>query len=257
MRCFKPSYRCSKSSRIMLFAETARGPVSVRLSEAKYNQNSGNGHAHPGKPVVEASVEGGVRAEIIGQVGGVADIAAEDAGDIAVRIDGCSYAAVGVADDPSAVFDGADTDHAEVLFGGFGLPEPAVVRDVDQQFSAPRNKGAHFHGVNCFVADEDGKGVAVREFADGAIFALVEAAHFFRDAGDDLMDKRKRLVFAERNKMNFVVRKNALTVVVQHRGAVVGKEDGTLGAVEELGAGLPFDDADNDGTAKFRGQVGD
>src|SRR6516164_5241889 len=130
MRCFKPSYRCSKSSRIMLFAETARGPVSVRLSEAKYNQNSGNGHAHPGKPVVEASVEGGVGAEVVGQVGGVAHFACEDASEVPIRIDGGGDAAVRVADDPAAVFDGTDTNHAEVLLGGLGLAEPSVIRDV-------------------------------------------------------------------------------------------------------------------------------
>src|SRR5215472_4072381 len=71
------------------------------------------------------------------------------------------------------------------------------------------------------------------------------------------MDKGKGLVFAKGDKVNLVVGKNALAVFVQHCGTVVRKEYRTLGPVKEFGAGLPFDDADNDGTAKFGGQAGD
>jgi len=75
-------------------------------------------------------------------------------------------------------------------------------------------------------------------------------------AGNDLMDKGKGLVFAKGDEMNFVVRKNALTVFAEHCGTVVGEEDGTLGSFEELRAGLPLDDTDDDGAAKLRGQAG-
>src|SRR5215469_4529871 len=154
MRCFKPSYWCSKSSRIMRLPKPAGGMVSICLSESKHNQNSGNSHAHPGKPVVEASVERGVAAEVVGQVRGAPHIACEHASNVAIRIDRGANAAVRVADDPAAVFDGTDTDHAKVLLGSFGLAEPAVIREVEQELGATSDKRAHFHWIDSFIANE-------------------------------------------------------------------------------------------------------
>src|SRR6516162_654641 len=232
------------------------GMVSICLSESKHNQNSGNSHAHPGKPVVEASVERGVAAEVVGQVRGAPHIACEHASDVAIRVDRGANAAVRVAHDPAAVFDGTDTDHAKVLLGSFGLAEPSVIREVEQELGATSDKRAHFHCIDSFIANEDGKGIAARQLSDGAVPALVEPADFFGDAGHDLMDKGKGLVFTKGDEMNFVVRENALAAFAEHGGAVVREQDGMLGPLAELAARFPLDDPNNDGTAKVRGKAG-
>ena len=59
-------------------------------------------------------------------------VARSGGGDSAVRIDGRSHSCVGGAKNPAVVFDGAHTDHVEVLPGGAGVAVPAVVGDVDE-----------------------------------------------------------------------------------------------------------------------------
>ena len=79
----------------------------------------------------------------------------------AVRVDGCGDAVVGGAQKPAAIFDGAHASHVEVLPGGAGVAVPAVVADVDQNFSAELGEVADLVGEDRFVADEDAVAMAV------------------------------------------------------------------------------------------------
>src|SRR5262245_43410296 len=101
-----------------------------------------------------------------------------------------------------------------MLFGGGGAPEPAVVGNVDEQLGAVRGKAADFSGVDCFVTDEGAVSEAAGQFSDGVVGTFAEATDFAGDAGDDAMDQRERLVFAEWNEMDFVVGEDGAAVVI-------------------------------------------
>src|SRR5258708_39792624 len=75
-----------------------------------------------------------------------------------------------------------------------------------------------------FVADKDAESFPAWKLAHHVLVPFVETAHVAGDAGNDAMDQRKWLVFAERNEMNFVVDEDALALRVKEQGAVVRQE---------------------------------
>jgi len=53
------------------------------------------------------------------------------------------------------------------------------------------------HRVDGFIADENGKSVAVGEASDIAFLALAKAADFLRNTRDDLVDQWKGFVLTK------------------------------------------------------------
>src|SRR5258708_21422074 len=75
-----------------------------------------------------------------------------------------------------------------------------------------------------FVADKDAESFPAWKLAHHVLVPFVETAHVAGDAGNDAMDQREWLVFAERNEMDFVVDEDALALRVKEQGAVVRQE---------------------------------
>ncbi len=91
----------------------------------------------------------------------VRDVARRGGDDSAVGRDGCGDSGVGGAENPAVVFDGAHANHVQVLPWGAGVAVPAVVGDVDQNFSAQLGELADLVAEDGLVADEGSVGVAV------------------------------------------------------------------------------------------------
>jgi len=68
-------------------------------------------------------------------------------------------------------------------------------------------EAANLARVNRFVANEDTKRIAVRKLADGVLGAFAKAADFARNIRHHTVNQGKRLVLAEWDEVNFVVRK--------------------------------------------------
>src|SRR5262249_4240082 len=92
----------------------------------------------------------------------------------------------------------------EVLGGGGGSAEPAVVRDVDEQARSVGDELPDRIGGDGFIADEDAK-AAAGQFADGIARTGAEIA----DKPGEASGKKERVSpgneFTERNEMDFVV----------------------------------------------------
>ena len=145
--------------------------------------------------------------------------------DPAIGIDRNGDAAVRCAHDPAAIFDGADTCHAEMLLGGRGVPKPAVVRNIHEELCAVGGEAPNLTGINRFVADEHAEGIAVWELADGIFGAFAKATDFTGYVAHHAMNQRKRFVLAERNEMDFVVGKVSMPLRVEHQRAIVGRHN--------------------------------
>ncbi len=106
---------------------------------------------------------------------------------------------------------------------------------------ASGGKAADFAGIDGFVADKDAESFPAWKLAHHVLVPFVETAHVAGDAGNDAMDQRKWLVFAERNEMNFVVDEDALALRVKEQGAVVRQESTRGNNVGGVHWRFPFD----------------
>ncbi len=88
---------------------------------------------------------------------------------------------------------------------------------------------------------------------DRMLAAFAEAAYFVGETGSDAVDQRERLVFAERDQMNFVVGENLLALGIKEDGAVVGSQCGVR-ICAALRRGLPLDDSGKEGMVKLNGE---
>lgn len=83
-----------------------------------------------------------------------ADVARRGGGNSTIRVDDCGDAGVGRTKHPSVIFNGAHTDHVEVLPGSASVTIPAVVRDIDEHVSSFKNEEANLVCEGRFVTDE-------------------------------------------------------------------------------------------------------
>src|SRR5580704_5332263 len=106
------------------------------------------------EPVAVTSVERGVLFQRVAALQRRALVAWNLVHDAAVRIDDSGDAAVGVAQQPTVIFDGAHASHVEVLPRCTALAIPSVVGDVHEKLSAIGGQVADLIGKDRFVADE-------------------------------------------------------------------------------------------------------
>src|SRR5271170_8421459 len=150
------SYSTMRTSSICVPAE---GFAAVQTgSEAK----RGDEGAGVGEEIAVGRIEG--KALFVGEVHANAGslVARCCGGNSTEGVDGCGHSCVGGTKNPAMVFDGAHTDHIEVLPCGAGVAVPAVVGDVDQDIGPLLGEMADFVAKDRFVADEDAVDVAAR-----------------------------------------------------------------------------------------------
>ena len=182
-----------------------------------------------------------VGAKIVRKIDGGADIREKRLEDAAVRVDGDGEAVVGSTHDPAAVLDGAHADHAQMLLGGSGTAEPAVIRNVEEELCATGGETAHFARVDCFITDKDTKGMSMGKLAHDVLVSFVEAANVAGYTGDDAVDQRERHIFAKGNEMDLVVDEDTLALRVKEQGAVVGEKSARRDNVGWVYCWLPLD----------------
>src|SRR5258706_15423574 len=102
-----------------------------------------------------------------------------------------------------------------MLFRRGGASKPAVVRNVNEQLRPACCKPAHFTGKDRLVTDKDAESISTWKLPHDILVPFVEAAYIAGHAGDYMMDQGKRLVFAEGNEMNFVIKENAPALPVK------------------------------------------
>ena len=140
-----------------------------------------------------------------------------------------------------------------MLLGRGGTAEPAIVGNIDEEIGGVDGKAANFVGKNRFVADEDAEAVPTGKVADGMVAAFAEAAYFVGETSGDTMDERERLVFAERDEMDFVVRENSLALWIEEDGAVVGSQCG-VHICTGFRRRFPVDDSGEERMLKLNGE---
>src|SRR5206468_5152571 len=105
---------------------------------------------------------------------------------------------------------------------------------------AIRGELANLAGISRLVADENAECIAIGEPSDQISIPFVKATDFVGNARNHAVNQRKRLVLSERNEMNFVVDKNALTLGVEEQCAVVWRESPRRNLVRRVHGVLPF-----------------
>ena len=100
---------------------------------------------------------------------GVANVDRSGLGDASERVYDRGDAAVGGAENPAAVFDGAHPHHPEMLESGAGVAKPSVVRNVDEDIGAGFGEEADLIGEDGFVADK-GAGADRSSFEQSAVW---------------------------------------------------------------------------------------
>src|SRR5579863_1866746 len=96
-----------------------------------------------------------------------------------------------------------------MLFSGGRMAKPPVIGNVDEYLRPIRRESPHLRGVDRFVANKYGEGVAVRECSNGIGLPFAKPSDLARYIGHHTMNQGKGLVLAERDQMNFVIGKIA------------------------------------------------
>src|SRR5579864_4535605 len=99
---------------------------------------------------------------------------------------------------------------------------------------------ANLARIDGFITDENSKRIAIREAAHDVALSLAEASDLIGNARHYAMNQWKRLVLAERNKMNLVVHKKPLPLRVKHQGAVVRSKIAVRSGGGRIERRLPF-----------------
>src|SRR5262249_62410709 len=81
------------------------------------------------------------------------DMARHSQKDGFVRVNRSGQAAIGIADEPAAIFNGPHTRNAQMLFRSGGAAKPAVVGDIDEQLRAVSGEVADLVRVDRLVND--------------------------------------------------------------------------------------------------------
>ena len=116
------------------------------------------------------------------------------------------------------VLHGPHARHLQVLPGRAGLAIPQIVRDIDEHLGAVGGELAHLAGKDRFITDEDARAGAV-QVKDLALSAAGKVTHFAGKLGGKKQQILQGYVFAERNKVDFVITAgNVAARVHQQRG---------------------------------------
>src|SRR5579885_1692961 len=128
----------ASDSRLPRFGNRNRKLIVQKISfpESRGNQNNGNDDAEPSEPVTVSRVDGEIRAEVIGQIGGGSDVRRQGVEGSSVRVNRNGEAVIRDAQQPAPILDRSNACHMQMLHGSGGAAEPSVIRDVDQQFCA-------------------------------------------------------------------------------------------------------------------------
>src|ERR1700739_1518376 len=132
----------------------------------------------------------------------------------------------------------AHAGHLEVLRGRRRTPEPAIIRDIDQQVGAIQNKASNFAREDRLVTDENAKSTAGQipyRVASAAAKVTGQPCKIFREPEKIA----PRHVFAEGNQMNFIILKFLAALRIEQGCTVIGSKPA-------IGVGFPANHAEKE-----------
>src|SRR5438105_11945711 len=133
-----------------------------------------------------------------------ADVARRFVHQPSIRVNGSRNAAVGGAQHPPVVLDGAHTGHIQVLARSSAFAVPTVIGDVHQHFGSALREETDLLGKDRFVTDEYSHLVAI-EIEDCPLSARSEIPNVLSDLASKGKETLEGHIFAERHQMDLVV----------------------------------------------------
>src|SRR5665213_880809 len=154
--------------------------------------------AQPGEPVAPARIERQVITKIVRHRKLAANVGRHTGINPPIGINGSGESVVRIAQQPAPVFDRSHTSHDQTLSGSRGAPQPAVIRDIDQEPRAGTGETPYLVGKHCLVTDKNAETPA-RQIAHSVTRPVLEIPGQGREILGEPQKAASGDVFAERN----------------------------------------------------------